>query len=148
MVFYLGEKIKKTLSKTKSMIISSVFIIFYIITCLVPVSCNGDIKGACNRGSSGTFFIIGCILGGCAVSILWTMKDEYLRRCGDAESVTKCYNMFYIMMGAGAVISSIFSLSLLVNAKMRTGLYAIFLVLAIGAFILQLCTLVKDHSYS
>ncbi len=48
-------------------------------------------------------------------------------------------DIFEIVYGFSAILASLFALSLLGNSKVRLGLYIIMTLLAVNAFVIQLC---------
>lgn len=129
----MHERIIESVDINQSLIVFCVFNAVYISSHLIPVSCDKSTAGLCNRGVSGIYMVIGALLGGCGISLAWFVKDKYLKHCGDEDSVSKCRNVFYFILGIGMLTAYIFVWALLVNTKLRTALYIIITILAVSA---------------
>jgi MFS-type transporter involved in bile tolerance (Atg22 family) len=134
----LNDRIVATFGARKTLIVSSFLNFLYILTYFFSASCNTLSTGACNHGFLGTLLIIGAILGGFGLSCNHSSKKKYLDKYGLEEDLARNYDIFMLISAFSCILATIIALSLLADAKLRTGLYVILVILSANAVIIQL----------
>lgn len=137
---FLGDKIVSVLSPKRALAVGSALTALYVAVYLFPVVCGGKSNGLCSHALSGVLLFAFAFIGGCGTSITWTAKSVYLRQCSDSETESKNNTIFSMVFGFGGVLAALFGLSLLINEKLRTGLYVVMSVLSVNSVAMQICT--------